>query len=67
MPLPFRIEWLDRARADVRQIDRTTAMRIFESVLHHSRTGAGDYRVFFRLAQDIMYIKAVLHRSEAYR
>lgn len=85
MPLPFRIEWLDRASADVRQIDRATAMRIFESVLHHSRTGAGDvsplhgsfagtfrlragdYRVFFRLAQDIMYIEAVLHRSEAYR
>jgi mRNA-degrading endonuclease RelE of RelBE toxin-antitoxin system len=30
------------ARADVRQIDRAAALRIFEVVLHHSRTGGGD-------------------------
>ena len=39
---PFRIEWLDEARADVRRLDRPTAMRVFDGVLHYARTGAGD-------------------------
>jgi mRNA-degrading endonuclease RelE of RelBE toxin-antitoxin system len=39
---PFRIEWLDEAAADVRRLDRPTAMRIFDGVLHHARTGGGD-------------------------
>ncbi len=26
---PYRIEWLDEAKADVRRLDRPTAMRIF--------------------------------------
>jgi mRNA-degrading endonuclease RelE of RelBE toxin-antitoxin system len=42
MPLPYRIDWQDTARADVRQIDRATALRILEVVLHYSRTGGGD-------------------------
>ena len=42
MPLPYRIDWQDQARADIRQIDRATALRIFEAILHHARTGAGD-------------------------
>lgn len=85
MPLPYAIDWQDSARADVRQIDRTNALRIFEVILHHSRTGggdvaplhgvlagtfrlrAGDYRVFFRLDNNVMRISAVLHRSQAYR
>ncbi len=28
---PFRIEWLDEAAADVRRLDRATAMRIFDA------------------------------------
>lgn len=39
---PYSIEWLEEARADVRALDRATAMRIFEGVLHFARTGAGD-------------------------
>ena len=38
----YRIEWLDEARADVRRLDRPSAMRIFDSVLHYARTGGGD-------------------------
>jgi mRNA interferase RelE/StbE len=39
---PYSIEWLEEARADVRRMDRPTAMRIFEGILHHARTSAGD-------------------------
>ncbi len=37
-----KIEWSDEARADVRGLDRATAMRIFDGVLHCARTGGGD-------------------------
>jgi len=39
---PFRIEWLDEARADVRRLDRPTAMRVFDGILHYARTGGGN-------------------------
>lgn len=39
---PYRIEWLDEAAADVRAIDRATAMHLFEGILRFSSTGAGD-------------------------
>ncbi len=39
---PYRIEWLHEAKADVRRLDRPTAMRIFDGVLHYARTGGGD-------------------------
>jgi mRNA interferase RelE/StbE len=39
---PYRIAWLDEARADVRALDQPTAMRIFEGILRFSRSGAGD-------------------------
>ncbi len=39
---PYRIEWFDEARTDVRRLDRTAAMRIFDGVLHYARTGGGD-------------------------
>jgi mRNA-degrading endonuclease RelE of RelBE toxin-antitoxin system len=39
---PYRIEWLDEAGADVRAIDRATAMHLFEGILRFSRAGAGD-------------------------
>ncbi len=42
MPPPYRIEWLDEARADVRALDQPTAMRIFEGVLRFARSGSGD-------------------------
>lgn len=39
---PYRIHWRDEASADIRRLDRATAMRIFEGVLHFARTGGGD-------------------------
>ena len=39
---PYRIEWLDEAKADVRALDRPTAMRLSEGVLRFARTGVGD-------------------------
>ena len=40
--LPYGIEWLDAAKADVRALDRPTAMRLFQGILHFARTGSGD-------------------------
>ena len=42
MKLPYRIDWLDDAKDDVRRLDRATALRVFDGILHYSRTGAGD-------------------------
>ena len=39
---PYRIEWRDEAKTDVRRLDRATAMRIFDGVLHFARTGGGN-------------------------
>jgi mRNA interferase RelE/StbE len=39
---PYRIEWLDDAKVDVRALDRPTAMRLFEGILRFARAGAGD-------------------------
>ncbi len=41
---PYGIEWLDEAAADVRTIDRSMAMRIFDGILHFARTGSGDIK-----------------------
>ncbi len=38
---PYRIEWLAEAKADVRRLDRATAMRLFDGILHYARTGGG--------------------------
>ncbi len=39
---PYSIEWLDEARADVRQLDRPTALRLFDGIFRFARTGGGD-------------------------
>jgi len=39
---PYRIEWLDEARADLHRLDRPTALRVFDGILHCARTGGGD-------------------------
>jgi mRNA interferase RelE/StbE len=41
---PFQIEWLGEAKADVRALDRSTAMRLFEGVLRFARTRSGDVK-----------------------
>ena len=51
---PYCIEWLDEAKADVRRLDRPTALRL------------GDDRVLFTLHDDAMRIFGVRHRSAAY-
>jgi mRNA interferase RelE/StbE len=39
-----KIDWSAGARADVRRIDQTTAMRIFASILRFAETGEGDIK-----------------------
>jgi mRNA-degrading endonuclease RelE of RelBE toxin-antitoxin system len=39
---PYRIEWLDEAKADVRALDQPTAMRLFEGIFRFARAGSGD-------------------------
>ena len=38
----YRIEWLDDAKADIRALDRPTAMRLFEGILRFAQTASGD-------------------------
>jgi mRNA interferase RelE/StbE len=42
--LPYRIEWFDEAKADVRRLDRNAAMRLFAGILHYALTGGGDVK-----------------------
>jgi len=39
-----KIAWSERARADVRRIDRNTAMRIFTAIQRFAESGEGDVR-----------------------
>jgi len=39
-----KIEWSERARADIRHLDQKTAMRIFESLLRFAETSVGDVK-----------------------
>jgi mRNA-degrading endonuclease RelE of RelBE toxin-antitoxin system len=38
---PYRIEWLDEGKADVRASDQPTAMRLFEGILRFAQAGSG--------------------------
>ena len=78
-----RIVWTEQAKADVRRIDRETAMRILTALDRFARTGEGDvkalqgrdelrlriadYRLFFVNIADALEVRRVLHRREAYR
>lgn len=42
--MAIRIEWSDEARADIRTLDRATAMLIFDGLLRFARTGHGDVK-----------------------
>jgi len=37
-------DWSEDARADVRRIDRSTAMRIFTTIQRFAETGEGDVK-----------------------
>jgi mRNA-degrading endonuclease RelE of RelBE toxin-antitoxin system len=39
--MALRIAWSDEARADIRSLDRATAMHIFEGVYRYAATGEG--------------------------
>jgi len=39
-----KIDWSEDARADVRRIDRGTAMRIFSTIQRFAETGEGDVK-----------------------
>jgi mRNA interferase RelE/StbE len=36
------IEWLEDARSDVRRLDRSVALRVFDGILKYARNGIGD-------------------------
>lgn len=70
------------ARADIRQVDRETAMRILTTLHRFAETGQGDvkklqaqsnelrrdYRIrFTEEPEGTLLIHSVRHRSEAYR
>lgn len=42
--MALRIEWTEEARADIRALDRTTAMHIFDGLHHYAVTGIGDVK-----------------------
>lgn len=78
-----RIVWTDPAKADVRRIDRETAMRVLATLDRFVRTGegdvkalqgrdelrlrVGDYRIFFVNTADSIEVRRIFHRREAYR
>ena len=78
-----RIIWADPARADVRKLDKPTAMRILSALHRFASSGEGDvkalqgrdelrlrigdYRLFFVDLTDAIEVRRVLHRREAYR
>lgn len=39
-----RIDWTEEARADIRSLDRTTAMRIFDGIHRYSISAEGDVK-----------------------
>ena len=77
------IVWTEPAKADVRRLDKPTAMRIFAALHRFAESGEGDlkalqgrdelrlrigdYRLFFVAAADAIEVRRVLHRREAYR
>jgi mRNA interferase RelE/StbE len=42
---PYRIDWDEKAQADIRAIDRSVAMRLFEGVFRFAQTGTGDVKI----------------------
>lgn len=78
-----RIIWTEPAKADVRRLDKPTAMRILSALHRFAEAGEGDvkalqgreelrlrigdYRLFFVVTGEAIEIRSVAHRSEAYR
>jgi len=80
-----RIAWTEQAQADVRDLDKPTAMRILYALHRFAESGTGDikalqgdveelrlrvgdYRLFFVFTgEDVIEVRRVRHRREAYR
>jgi mRNA-degrading endonuclease RelE of RelBE toxin-antitoxin system len=80
-----RIAWTEQARADIRGLDKPTAMRILHALHRFAESGtgnikslqgdleefrlrAGDYRLFFvSTGEEVIEVRRVRHRREAYR
>jgi len=78
-----RIVWTEPAKADVRRLDKATAMQVFFALQRFAESGEGDvkalkgrdelrlrigdYRLFFVATTDAIEVRRVLHRREAYR
>lgn len=43
--MALHIDWTEEARADIRSLDRDTAMRIFDGIYRFAVTGEGDIKV----------------------
>ena len=42
--MAIRIEWSEDARLDIRALERSTAMFIFDGLLRYAQTGHGDVK-----------------------
>ncbi|MGH9654057.1 MAG: type II toxin-antitoxin system RelE family toxin [Bryobacteraceae bacterium] len=42
--MALKIDWSDDARADIRALDRPTAMFIFDAILRYAETAHGDVK-----------------------
>jgi mRNA-degrading endonuclease RelE of RelBE toxin-antitoxin system len=70
-----RIVWTEAAKADVRALDKPTAMRVLSALHRFAESGVGDvkarigdYRLFFTYsAFEVIEVLRVVHRREAYR
>ncbi len=80
-----RIAWTEQAKADIRGLDKPTAMRLLHALHRFAESGAGDigalqgdmeelrlrvgdYRLFFvSTGDDVIEVRHVRHRREAYR
>ena len=73
----MRFIWPESARAELRAIDRESAIRILSGDgdvkalagewQGYFRLRVGDYRIIFAISSDEITIARVRHRSEAYR
>ena len=78
----MRFIWPESARAELRAIERETAVRILQALTEYGESGngdvkalagqwqrlrVGDYRIIFAIAPDEITIVRARHRSGVYR
>jgi len=61
-----RIIWTDQAKADVRRLDKPTAMRIFATLHRFAETGEGDVKSLHAVAFSIIRVGCdAIHRHNS--